>query len=110
MSDNSIPASLLADPELGARPRSAARGTILYKPGSPADDIFAIRQGQVRLYQLSPDGSRRLLEILGPGDWFGAEAVGGLSRYLCQAVAETASVLSVLPAGRMLGGRAQGRG
>jgi CRP/FNR family transcriptional regulator len=105
--DDSIVARLVADPALGARRRSAPRGTSLHEARQPADDVFVIEQGQVRLYQLSPEGSRRLVDILGPGDWFGIAAVGRLHHYGCQAMAETASTLCVLPAGRLLTALAQ---
>jgi CRP/FNR family transcriptional regulator len=95
-------AQMVSDPALGARRRSAMAGALLYEPGRPAEEVFVIQQGQVRLYQLSPGGSRRLVDILGPGQWFGSEAVGGLGHYECQARAETAATLCVLPAGKML--------
>jgi len=106
-SGDSRVAQMVNDPALGSRRRSALAGASVYEPGRPAEEVFLIQQGQVRLYQLSPDGSRRLLDILGPGQWFGAEAVGGLAHYDCQARAETAAILCVLPAGKMLAALAQ---
>jgi len=99
---DSLVSQIVSDPSLGARRRTAAAGTSLHEPGEPAGNVFAIHTGQVRLYQLSPDGSRRLMDILGPGQWFGAEAVGGLSQYGCQARTETAATFCMLPATRLL--------
>jgi CRP-like cAMP-binding protein len=100
-------ARLVRDASLGARRRTVERGMTLHEQGQSAEDVFFIQQGQVRLYQLSPDGSRRLVEILGAGDWFGMAAVGGLSQYGFQARAQTASIVCVLPAGRLLTALAQ---
>jgi CRP-like cAMP-binding protein len=100
-------AQIVGDPALGARRRSALAGSSICEPGGPADEVFLIQQGQVRIYQLFQDGTRRLLEILGPGQWFGAEAVGGLGQYNCQARAETTATLCVLPAAKMLAALAQ---
>jgi CRP-like cAMP-binding protein len=104
---DSMVARLVCDPELGAARRSAPTGIALHEPGAPAEHFFLIQTGQVRLYQLWADGSQRLLEILGPGEWFGAEAVAGQGRYSCQARAHTPTVVSILPARRLLEALAQ---
>lgn len=95
-------AKLACDPALGARRHRAAAGATLHEPGTQANDLFLIRQGQVRLYQLATDGSQRLLDILGPGDWFGVEALGPVTRYGSQARAMTDTLVCVLSARRLL--------
>jgi CRP/FNR family transcriptional regulator len=104
---DSTVARLVCDPALGAGRRSVDAGFRLHEPGTPAEHVFLIQKGQVRLYQLAPDGSRRLLEILGPGEWFGAEAVGGLDHYGCQARAQTPVTVCIIPAGKLLAALAQ---
>jgi CRP/FNR family transcriptional regulator len=99
---DSIVARLMRDPALGARRRAAETGAVFHETGAAATDVFAIDQGEVRLYQPTFDGSLRLLEILGPGDWFGTEAVGRLERYNCQAKAHSSASVFVLPASRLL--------
>jgi CRP/FNR family transcriptional regulator len=98
----SMVARLVCEPELGARRRRVAADTVLHDMDSPALEVFLIHSGEVRLYQLALDGSRRLMEILGPGEWFGAEAVGRLSQYGCQARAMTDTTVYVLPVQRFL--------
>ena len=95
-------ARLISDPTLGSCRRSAPSGAVLHEFGAAADNLFLIRAGQVRLYQLACDGSQRLLDILGPGEWFGADAVGRLPRYGCQARAMTDTTFCVVPARRLL--------
>jgi CRP-like cAMP-binding protein len=103
----SLVAGLMADPALGARRVHLVSGTIVYDADTPAGHIHLIQGGEVRLYQLSLDGSRRLLEILGPGQWFGVEAVGRMTRYDGQAQAVQETTLLVLPAPRFLSALSQ---
>jgi len=77
-------------------------GTAIHEASAPADRVFLIESGEIRRLQTAADGSRRLLEILGPGDWFGQEAVGRLPSYGCQATAMTDAVLHVASAGKVL--------
>ena len=98
----SLVAGLMCDPALGARRVHMLAGTIVYDTDTPACHVHLIQSGEVRLYQLSPDGSRRLLEILGPGQWFGVEAVGRKTRYDGQAQVMQETTLFVLPAQRFL--------
>jgi CRP/FNR family transcriptional regulator len=49
-----------------------ARGRVLFFDGKPAEYLWAIRRGEVRLYKSSHDGRITTLETLGPGEIFGA--------------------------------------
>jgi CRP/FNR family transcriptional regulator len=49
-----------------------ARGRVLFFENKPAEYLWVIRQGEVRLYKSSPDGRITTLETLGPGEIFGA--------------------------------------
>jgi CRP/FNR family transcriptional regulator len=48
------------------------RGRVLFFEGKPADYLWAIRRGEVRLYKSSSDGRITTLETIGPGGIFGA--------------------------------------
>src|SRR3954469_16514529 len=89
---------LLLDPALGARPLEATTGTVLADDNDPARSVFFIHTGQVRVYQTGPENSARLLEILGPGDWFGVPALAGADVYGTRAVAVSAVTVSEVPA------------
>jgi CRP/FNR family transcriptional regulator len=52
--------------------KSFVRGRALFFEGHDADYLWAIRSGQVRQYKSSPDGHITTLEVLGPGQIFGA--------------------------------------
>ncbi len=98
---------MLSDVSLGARRLEAAAGAALYEADMIARSLFFIHQGQVRIFQggqVGPKASTQLVEILGPGDWFGIPALtrGEGSRYGMRAVAVTAATVSEIPAERLL--------
>jgi CRP/FNR family transcriptional regulator len=74
-------------------------GTNVFEPDTAAESVYFIHSGQVRIYQVGPDGeSLRLIEILGAGDWFGAAALAHTRTYGTRAVAATRAVVSDVPA------------
>ena len=93
---------LLSQPALEARQVEATTGTTLFEPGTAARHVYFVHSGQVRVYQPGPDDSARLLEILGPGDWFGVAALAGSATYGNRAVAVSTVVLSEVPADKWL--------
>jgi CRP/FNR family cyclic AMP-dependent transcriptional regulator len=98
---------MLSDASLGARRLEVAAGTAFYEADVPARTLFFIHEGQVRIFQVGqvgPKPSTQLVEILGPGDWFGIPALtsGEGSRYGMRAVAVTAATVSEVPAERLL--------
>jgi CRP/FNR family cyclic AMP-dependent transcriptional regulator len=93
---------LLQEPSLGARQIEATTGTALIEPTTPAQHVYFIHTGQVRVYQTGPENSARLLEILGPGDWFGVPALAGAETYGTRAVAVSAVTVSEVPAEKWL--------
>ena len=94
-------AGLLSNPSVGAEGIEASRGTILYTQGTAAEHVYFIHHGQIRLYQVGPDKQERLVEILGPGNWFGAAAFSN-QNHASQAIAATQAQLSKVPASRLL--------
>jgi len=49
-------------------------GEPLYQPGQAADAVFTVREGLLKLEQYLPDGSQRIVSLLGRGDAAGLEA------------------------------------
>jgi len=43
----------------------------IVEEGLPGDYMYVIREGQVKVTKLSGDGREKILELLGPGDFFG---------------------------------------
>jgi CRP-like cAMP-binding protein len=98
----SLMGDMLSEPALGARCLELADGSLIYEPGTPAQDLYYIQIGQVRIYQAGPDDSARLTEILGPGDWFGIEALTDAMLTSSRAVVVSSTVISALPIERLL--------
>lgn len=66
---------IFLNPMLPSRRTSVPAGTVFFEPGDAAPMVYFIHRGQVRTYQVGPDGESRLMEILGVNEWFGASAV-----------------------------------
>jgi CRP-like cAMP-binding protein len=63
------------------REQRFAAHTTLFVEGQPAEALWAIRRGGVRLYKTSPDGRVTTLETLFPGEIFGALSTLDADRY-----------------------------
>lgn len=46
------------------------KGQILFTEGEPAQAMYVVRSGQVKIFKLSPDGREQVLRLAGPGDCF----------------------------------------
>lgn len=46
------------------------KGQILFTEGEPAQAMYIVRSGQVKIFKLSPDGREQVLRLAGPGDCF----------------------------------------
>jgi CRP/FNR family transcriptional regulator len=93
---------LFASSQVGAEGIELARGATIYAQGDAAEHLYFIHHGQVRLYQIGADGAERLVEILGPGEWFGCAALSERTTYVTQATAATQAQLSKVSASRLM--------
>ncbi|MBI1999839.1 MAG: Crp/Fnr family transcriptional regulator [candidate division NC10 bacterium] len=55
--------------------RDYRRRQAIYFPGDPADALYVVRQGRVKISRLSEDGKEATLNLVGPGEPFGEECV-----------------------------------
>jgi CRP/FNR family transcriptional regulator, cyclic AMP receptor protein len=60
---------------------------IIFSQGEPADSIFYIQEGQVKLTVLSEQGKEAVVAILGSGDFCGEGCLAGQSRRMATAAA-----------------------
>jgi len=67
--------------------KSFERKQIVYFEGNPADRLWVVRRGEVRLYKSSPNGHVTTLDVLGPGEIFGV--ISALHEDVYPASAET---------------------
>ncbi|HYO08969.1 MAG TPA: Crp/Fnr family transcriptional regulator [Tepidisphaeraceae bacterium] len=93
---------LFSSPEVGAEGIEVSRGAVVYDQGTSAEHLYFIHHGQVRLFQVGPDGEERLVEILGPGQWFGCAALSDRGQHSSQAIAATQAQLSKVGATQLL--------
>ena len=88
--------------------RTFRRRAVIYGCGDPADHVFVLERGRVKLYRLLPDGHEITLGILEPGEAFGEEALfGAEQRPLYAEALETSCVRLV--AREQIEALAQGR-
>jgi CRP-like cAMP-binding protein len=93
---------LLAEPQLATQRAELADGTVVFEPATSAQHLYFIQSGQVREYQPGPDDSARLLDILGPGEWFGVGALGTSGTYKSRAVAVSPTTVWTVPVDKLL--------
>ncbi len=71
-------------------------GEVIYTAGSPAERLFVVAEGKVKLLQHAATGNNILLDILAPGEFFGSLAPLKPATYLDSAQAVTpACILSI---------------
>jgi len=85
LATDSEPLSQLSGMAVGRR---TAAGRMLFEEGDPADDVFTITAGMVKLYKLMSDGRRQIVGFLVPGDFLGL-AFGRTYVYSAEAVVAT---------------------
>lgn len=75
--------------------RKLAAGEALFRAGDPAQAIYQVEQGCVRLVRFAADGTPATLHVARSGLF--AEAALFAERYHCDALAEEPSTLAVYP-------------
>jgi len=78
----------------GALVRRYPRGAEIFGEGEPANFVYRVVEGTVRVYRLLSDGRRQICDFLYPGDVLGPEA-GLLHRNTAEAVGDV--VLQIVP-------------
>jgi len=70
-----------------------SNGKVIHEADSPADRFFIVESGEVRRYNESHNSNSHLIDILGPGEWFGGTAIARMPFYDCRAVSVGHSVV-----------------
>lgn len=72
------------------------KGAIVYVQGDPADAVFYVQEGSVKLTVVSSAGKEAVVGMMGPGDFFGEGCLAGQSVRMGTATATTpATVLAI---------------
>lgn len=87
----------------GASRQRLAKDETLFLEGMPADTLYIILEGRVRLISFGLDGKERHLMIIGANGLVGDCGLPASNRYVVTAVASADTQVAALPASRMLG-------
>jgi len=83
--------------------RSLERGEILFHEGAPADNMYAVISGQLKLVRYSPKGRELLLHLVHPGQTFAEAALFAAGTYPATAEVMAPTRLWCLPREALLG-------
>ncbi len=72
------------------------RGKILYMPEDTSEVLFLLKEGQIQLYRISPDGKKLVIATLGPGAVFGEMTLIGQGMHNTFAEATEDSIICVM--------------
>jgi CRP-like cAMP-binding protein len=95
-----VPA-FLASGGVTGRVVSRRPGTVVYAQGDPADTVFYIQRGGIRLRVLAHTGKEAIVALLGPGDFFGEGSLAGQTVRMSTSVAVGATVLLAVETRKM---------
>ncbi len=56
---------------------TVSKGRVFYRPEEPGEVLFILKEGQVQLYRISPEGKKLVITTLGPHTLFGEMALLG---------------------------------
>jgi CRP/FNR family transcriptional regulator len=76
--------------------RTVAAGAPLFRSGDPANSIFAVRQGMIKIVHVDADGHERIVAFHAPGEVIGLESFSS-ETYRSDATALEPSVCCELP-------------
>jgi CRP/FNR family transcriptional regulator len=79
--------SAFTDPVAAGSSVQFANGEVIHEQSTAATHVYMIQRGQVRQYATHENGASRLVEILGPDQWFGIAALAGAETYQLRAIA-----------------------
>jgi CRP/FNR family transcriptional regulator, cyclic AMP receptor protein len=71
------PKAFLARAGKGRSITSYRKNQIIFKQGDPADSVFHVQTGKVRVSVVSDRGKEAVVSILGPNDFFGEGCISG---------------------------------
>jgi CRP-like cAMP-binding protein len=66
----------------------------IFHQGEPADSVFYLRRGTVKLSVTSKEGKQAIISILGPGEFFGEECLAGRQLRIATATTVTQCILT----------------
>ena len=77
--------------------RKYAKSSVIFAQGDPADDVFYVQHGRVKLSVLSRTGKEAVVAILSKGDFLGEGCLADQPRRIATASTMSASTVLVIP-------------
>lgn len=77
--------------------RTFGRKSMLARVGDPANELYLLEQGRVRLFSRSPQGRNLTLSVVEPGDIFGEQVLFPNQRWVSDAQALSDGALYAIP-------------
>lgn len=90
------PKSFLAKVGDGGSIGRYGKDQIVFSQGDPADAVFFIQKGKVKVTVVSEQGKEAVVAILGANDFVGEACLAGHTRRIASAAAMTESVIARL--------------
>ena len=78
----------------GSSVGSYSAAQAIFSQGDPADAVFYIQQGKVKISVISEQGKEAIVALLGPKEFFGEGGLAGQSKRISTAVALSGSLIS----------------
>jgi CRP/FNR family cyclic AMP-dependent transcriptional regulator len=88
------PNVFLAEADGGRKVLNYRKGQIVFAQGDPANSVFFIRSGRLKLTVVSRQGREAVVAFLGAGDFVGEGCLGGRMRRMSTASAMTECVIT----------------
>jgi CRP-like cAMP-binding protein len=96
------PKALLATVGAGNTARDYQKNQTIFAQGDPAEVVFFVERGKVKLTVLSRQGKQAVIAILGPGNFFGEGCLAGQPLRMSTATALLDSGIVALPKQAMI--------
>ncbi len=87
------PKTFLAKVGEGRSIGSYRKDQVVFSQGDPADAVFYIQKGKVKVTVVSEQGKEAVVAILGAGDFFGEACLAGQARRLATVAAMADSII-----------------
>ena len=90
------PGSFLAEVGKGRARTDYQRNQIVFSQGDPADAVFYVQKGKVKLTVVSEQGKEAVIAMLGTDEFFGEGCLAGQTQRIATVTAMTESVITRL--------------
>ena len=96
------PKLVLSEVRAGSGTVTFRKGQVVFAQGDPADSIFHIQSGRVKLTVVSSKGKEAVIALLAPGDFFGEGCLAGQIKRMSTATAMTGCAIVCLEKAEMI--------